>query len=160
MIFLMMAWMWRSLWQSVLTMIPNLVPIAMIFMFMGVAGIWLDMATVMVASVTAGIAVDDTIHLYHGFKERMQRGSTAVNALMRTYAQAGRAVIVTTTILASQFLVLMTSDFTPFSKFGLLTALGLVTALIFDLFVTPALLMVVYGRKQKPASPGEVPAAS
>ena len=64
MIFLMMAWLWRSFWQSVLTMIPNLVPITMIFIFMGVAGIWLDMATVMVASVTAGIAVDDTIHLY------------------------------------------------------------------------------------------------
>jgi len=160
MIFLMMAWLWRSLWQSALTMIPNLVPILMIFMFMGATGIWLDMATVMVASVTAGIAVDDTIHLYHGFKERMRHGATAVNALMRTYAQAGRAVIVTTTILASQFLVLMTSDFRPFSKFGMLTALGLVTALVFDLFVTPALLMVVYGRKKKPAPGAPLPAAS
>ena len=160
MIFLMMAWLWRSVWQSVLTMIPNMVPISMIFIFMGFAGIWLDMATVMVASVTAGIAVDDTIHLYHGFKERMRHGATAVNALMRTYAQAGRAVIITTTILASQFLVLMSSDFAPFSKFGLLTALGLVTALVFDLFVTPALLMVVYGRKNKAAPGAPLPAAS
>ena len=158
MIFLMMAWLWRSFWQSVLTMIPNLVPITMIFMFMGVAGIWLDMATVMVASVTAGIAVDDTIHLFHGFKERLHAGCTPVTALMRTYAQAGRAVIITTVILSSQFLVLMSSDFEPFSKFGLLTALGLISALLFELFVTPALLILVYGRKQKAASSGARPA--
>jgi hypothetical protein len=57
------------------------------------------------------------------------------------------------------FLVLMTSDFTPFSKFGELTALGLVTALLFDLFVTPALLMVVFGRKKpKPAVAAAAPA--
>ena len=148
-IFLLMAWLWRSLWQSVLTMIPNLVPITMIFAFMGLAGIWLDMATVMVASVTAGIAVDDTIHLYHGFKERLRRGGTPVTALMRTYAQAGRAVIITTLILSSQFLVLMSSDFSPFSNFGLLTATGLIAAVFFDLLVLPALLMVAFGRKQQ-----------
>lgn len=159
-IFLLMAFLWRSLWQSVVTMIPNLTPIIMIFMFMGVAGIWLDMATVMVASVTAGIAVDDTIHLYHGFMERLRSGSTPARAIMRVYSQTGRAVIITTVILSSQFFILMISDFRPFRNFGLLTGVGLVSALVFELFVTPALLMVVYGRKKKPAPGAPLPAAS
>jgi predicted RND superfamily exporter protein len=48
----------------------------------------------------------------------------------------------------------VSSQFTPFNKFGLLTAVGLVAALLFDLLALPAILMLVYGRKGKgtPAS--------
>ncbi len=148
-IFLLMLVQWRSFGGALLCMIPNLSPIVLIFIIMGVFGIWLDMATAMIASVAVGIAVDDTIHVYHGFSRRVKRGVKPVTALVRSYRQAGRAVITTTIILSAQFLVLTTSQFVPTTHFGLLTSIGLVAALLFDLLLLPALLILIYGNGAK-----------
>jgi hypothetical protein len=127
-------------------MIPNLSPILLIFIVMGTFGIWLDMATAMIASVAVGIAVDDTIHAYHGFRHRLAQGINPVMALARSYREAGRAIVVTTIILSAQFLILTSSDFVPTRNFGLLTTIGLLAALLFDLLLLPALLIVLHGR--------------
>jgi predicted RND superfamily exporter protein len=148
-IFLLMLFLWRSLSQALLCMIPNLSPILLIFIFMGIFGIWLDMATAMIASVAVGIAVDDTIHVFHGFIKRIKAGSRPVTALVRTYSQAGRAVLTTTVILSAQFLILITSEFVPTGNFGVLTSIGLVAALIFDLMLLPAILLLVYDSRAR-----------
>ncbi len=152
-IFLLMLIQWRSWSSAALCMIPNLSPILLIFIVMGMTGIWLDMATAMIASVAVGIAVDDTIHVYHGFINRVKKGIRPVTALARTYRQAGRAVMTTTIILSAQFLVLITSQFVPTAHFGLLTTIGLVAALIFDLVLLPALLILIYGWRERPLKP-------
>ncbi|MBK5930548.1 efflux RND transporter permease subunit [Halochromatium salexigens] len=144
-IFLLMVVIWRSFSAALLCMVPNLSPILVIFIVMGLFGIWLDMATAMITGVAVGIAVDDTIHVYYGYRSRRARGRSPVWALARTYQHAGRAVTATTLILSAQFLLLLGSPFMPTNDFGLLTALGLVTALLFDLLVLPALLMVTAG---------------
>lgn len=142
-IFALMALEWRSLRASALCMIPNMAPVVLIFGAMAVFGVWLDMATAMVASVTVGIAVDDTIHVYHGYQRRIRAGVSRVWALARSYQHAGRAVSATTVILGGQFLLLGASQFVPTVEFGLLTAFGLTVALFFDLLVLPALLIVL-----------------
>jgi len=147
-IFILMLVQWRSLESAAICMIPNMSPILLIFIIMGIFGIWLDMATAMIASVAVGIAVDDTIHVYHGFIHRIRQGARPVAALVRTYRQAGRAVMTTTIILSAQFLVLTTSLFVPTTNFGLLTSIGLVTALLFDLLLLPAILIVIYSRRK------------
>jgi len=153
-IFLLMAFLWRSVSASLVCMIPNLAPIAVIFSLMGIFGIWLDMATAMIASVAVGIAVDDTIHVYHGYRCRRQRGLSPVWALARTYHQAGRAVTATTLVLCGQFLLLSTSQFVPTVEFGVLTAVALFAALLFDLLFLPALLMVLARRRQTTGAVG------
>ena len=147
MIFLVMLYLWKSVSLSLLSMLPNLSPIAAIFIFMGIFGIWLDMATAMIASVAIGIAVDDTIHLVYGFKKRLDRGSSVLYALVQSYYKTGRAIVVTTMILCAQFLLVASADFIPISHFGLLTAIGLFIALIFDLVLLPALIVVFFHRK-------------
>jgi predicted RND superfamily exporter protein/transposase-like protein len=151
-IFLFMFLFLRSFGAAVLCMIPNLSPIVLIFIMMGTFGIWLDMATAMIAGVAVGIAVDDTIHLYHGFRHRLAQGVSPVVALARSYREAGRAVVVTTMILSAQFLILTSSDFVPTRNFGLLTTIGLLTALLFDLLLLPALLIVLHGRSSPVAA--------
>jgi len=149
-IFVLMLLQWRSLESAAICMIPNMSPIILIFILMGMFGIWLDMATAMIASVAVGIAVDDTIHVYHGFIHRIRQGVRPIAALVRTYRQAGMAVMTTTIILSAQFLVLTTSQFVPTTNFGLLTSVGLVTALLFDLLLLPAILIVIYSRRTAP----------
>ncbi|MCP4126618.1 MAG: RND transporter, partial [Gammaproteobacteria bacterium] len=84
-IFILMLVQWRSLECAAICMIPNMSPILLIFIIMGMFGIWLDMATAMIASVAVGIAVDDTIHVYHGFIHRVRQGTRPVAAMVRTY---------------------------------------------------------------------------
>jgi predicted RND superfamily exporter protein/transposase-like protein len=144
-IFVFMLIFLRSAGAAALCMIPNLSPILLIFILMGAFGIWLDMATAMIASVAVGIAVDDTLHVYHGFRDRLARGVNPVMALARSYRHAGRAVVVTTIILSAQFLILTSSNFVPTRNFGLLTTVGLLAALLFDLLLLPALLIALHG---------------
>ena len=141
MITLLMLLMWRSIPLTLLSMIPNLAPVAMIFALMGLLGIWLDMATAMIASVAIGIAVDDTIHILHNYRQRRGRGSPVAWALARSFRRSGRAITATTIVLVGQFLLLALSDFQPTAAFGWLTAFGLIAALLFDLLVLPALLV-------------------
>lgn len=149
-IFILMLVLWRSVKDTLICMIPNLSPIVLIFIIMGWLGIWLDMATAMIASVAVGIAVDDTIHIYHGFIHRVRNGVHPVFALARTYHQAGRAVMTTTIILCSQFLLLLASAFVPMGHFGILTSVGLLAALVFDLLLLPALLILFFRTKKSP----------
>lgn len=152
-IFVMLWMLLRRFGDAAVAMLPNLPPVLAIFVAMGVLGIWLDMASVMIASIAIGIGVDDTIHLYHGVRHRLLAGRPITTALVRTYGHAGRAVITTTLVLSSQFLVLTSSEFVPFRKFGLLAALAVLTALLFDMLVLPALLMLVYGRRRRRTAP-------
>ena len=123
-------------------MFPNVVPIMAIFIIMGFFGIWLDMGTAIIASVAVGIAVDDTMHVFHIYQEQRNRDVRTVVALARSMRRAGRAIVATTVILAAQFLLLMMSPFHPTANFGMLTAVGLITALFLDLLFLPALIVV------------------
>ena len=139
---LLLALLWRSPSAAGVCMIPNLSPLVVIFILMGFFGIWLDLATAMVASVAVGVAVDDTVHFYHAYRDRLSRGASRTWALARAYQRAGRAITATTLILCAQFLVMANSAFVPTVNFGLLTAAGLLMAWLFDLLVLPALLIL------------------
>lgn len=145
-VFLFMVLIWRSLSAAALCMIPNAAPILCIFITMGTFGIWLDTGTAMIASVAVGIAVDDTIHLFHAFRRRRARGASTVFALARAVRGTGRALCATTLVLCLQFLLLTTSDFQPTQAFGLLTAGALAAALLFDLLLLPAVLCLFQRR--------------
>lgn len=105
------------------------------------------MATAMIASVAVGIVVDDTIHVFHGYTSRMSAGIRLLQALVRTYSHPGRAVVTTTIILSTQFMILISSLFQPTVNFGLLTSIGLWAALVFDLLLLPAIIILVATRK-------------
>ena len=145
----LMLLLWRSPGMAALSMVPNVSPVVLIFIVMGWLGIWLDTATAMIASVAVGIAVDDTIHIVHGYLRRRRAGVGTAWAIARTFRQTGRAVTATTLVLTAQFVVLGLSAFQPTVFFGLLSALGLVTALAFDLLVLPALFVLLRSRPRR-----------
>ena len=148
-IFIIMFLLWRSFSSSLFCMVPNISPVLGMFITMGVFGIWLDIGTAMIASVTVGIAVDDTIHVFQGFLTNFkEKKMNLKDALFETYNESGRAIIITTLILSSQFAILMMTNFYPLRNFGLLTAVGIIVALIFDLLLLPALISLQYQRSK------------
>ena len=152
-IFLFMAILWRSPSAAVLGMLPNLAPLYFIFVLMGAAGIYLDLATVMIAGVVLGITVDDTIHLYHGYQLRLKAGMSPMFAIARSFESSGRAVLAVSLLLIAQFGLLSFSGFIPTANFGLMTAVGLFSGQLFELLLLPALLLLKDGRKKTHKGP-------
>ncbi|NRF66489.1 MMPL family transporter [Aquincola sp. S2] len=153
-IFLFMALLWRSFKAAAVCMVPNIAPLYFVFVLMGAIGIYLNMATVMIASIVLGITVDDTIHLYHGYKERLQQGISPVLAIARSFESSGRAVLAISVLLITQFTLLFGSDFIPTSDFGIMTALGLFSGQCFELLLLPPLLLLTDARRRAaPAAP-------
>lgn len=143
MVFGLLAVMWRSLRAAAICMLPNAAPVVLTFVLMGTLGVWLDMATALIASVATGIAVDDTIYLYQEYRRRHAAGLGTPYALARTLRRTGPDALATSTVLGVQFLLLGWSPFIPTREFGLLTGFGLLIAVSFDLLLLPAFLMWV-----------------
>ena len=83
----------RSLKGGLCAMVPNVLPVLAGFGGMGFAGIPLTGATVMVASVGIGIAVDDTIHLLLRYRRELCGGRTPGNAVRHALLGTGRAMV-------------------------------------------------------------------
>lgn len=141
-IFIIMLLLWRTVPAAVISMLPNLAPLFFVFMLMGAAGIYLDMATVLIAGVVLGITVDDTIHIFYNYQKRRDKGLGAVFSIARSIEASGKAVLATSALLVSQFLLLSTSSFVPTSNFGLLTAIGLISGQLLELLLLPALVVL------------------
>lgn len=141
-IFLIMLLLWRTLPAAVISMLPNLAPLFFVFVLMGATGIHLDMATVLIAGVVLGITVDDTIHIFHQYQLRRNKGMGVVFSIARSIEASGKAVLATSLLLVSQFMLLSTSSFVPTSHFGLLTATGLIAGQLLELMLLPALLVL------------------
>lgn len=132
----------RSIRLGLIALVPNLLPVAMTLGFMGFAGINLDVATVLIAAIVIGIAVNDTTHLMFRFREELvDNGHGPVEALRHTLRGTGRAVIASSLILAAGFSVLAFASVKSIGYFGLLCMVATLFALAADLVVTPALLL-------------------
>jgi predicted RND superfamily exporter protein len=133
----------RSVRWGALAMIPNLLPMVVLFGLMGFFEIALDAGTALVAPIAIGIAVDDTIHFLHAFTSERRRGVSSIEATRRAGRLVGRAVVTTSGTLAAGFLAMLVSRFQSMANIGLLSAAAIVAAFVAELFVLPALIALV-----------------
>ena len=141
-IFICIALLLKSARVGVMSMIPNLIPIAITLGVMGYLGINLDVATIMIASVAIGISVDDTIHFLYRFKSEFKKDGDHYLAIHRTLSGVGRALIITTVVATCGFLIFCLSSFKPIQYFGLLTGISMMSALAADLFILPSCILL------------------
>ncbi len=130
---------WRL---TLISVPPNLLPALVTFAVMAAARIPLDAATVMVASVALGIAVDNTIHLLAGYDRQRRAGADRAAAVRTTMERVGSALIITSLTAAIGFFSLCFSAFVPIRDFGLLAGATMLVALAADLLLVPAMLLV------------------
>lgn len=132
----------RSLRFGLISLLPNLAPAAMGF------GLWflidgqVGLGLSVVAGMTLGIVVDDTVHFLSKYLHaRRDRGKTSKAAVGYAFGSVGKALWVTTLVLVAGFMVLAQSSFKINADMGLLTALTILIALIVDFLFLPPLLM-------------------
>jgi predicted RND superfamily exporter protein len=149
---LMMVLALRSVRLGLLAMVPNLLPVLVAVGGMGWAGVRLDFATVMVAGIALGIAVDDTVHYLHRYRLELAAVGDPRLAVERALASVGRAMVTTSVVLFAGFALMALSAFPPHRTFGLVLAGTMAVALLCDLLLLPALLLAGTGRRTTSAT--------
>jgi predicted RND superfamily exporter protein len=138
---IIMVFLIRSVFLGIAIMIPNWLPVAGTYGVMGWLGIPLDFMTAVIAVAAIGVAVDSTIHLSARFRRAWALGQTPEQCIADVMSSTARALVVTTLVLVAGFSVLSPSVLAPLAMFGKLMAFCLFLALIYDLLMTPALLI-------------------
>lgn len=129
---------------GLIAMIPNLVPIAMAMGLMGAFGMPLDTFSLLIGSISLGLAVDDTIHFMHNYRRYYLEHRDSHIAIRHTLATAGRAMLFTTLVLAASFTVFTFSSMNNVFNFGVLTSFAISAALLADILLAPALMHLVH----------------
>ncbi len=153
-IFLLLALLFRSIRLGLLSIPPNIIPLVFTMAYMVARGIPLNAATVIIFSISLGLAVDGTIHVLARFREETrERGLRAHPALIRAARGTGRAIVISCVTLMAGFAVLLFSSFVPVRRFGELIAVTVGATLFATLVVQPALLQIagVSRRSEKKA---------
>ncbi|MBW6461123.1 MAG: MMPL family transporter, partial [Bacteroidales bacterium] len=103
----------RSLRRGWHAIIPILATLLVLFGFMGLAGISLDIATVLVGSVSIGIGVDYAIHMITHFNHENRAGRGIHDSIAHALRISGRAIMINMVSVSLGFLVLLFSNLVP-----------------------------------------------
>jgi len=133
-----------------ISLVSNVFPLVVGFGIWGYTVGQIGLASSVVAAMTFGIVVDDTIHLLLRFKKARSGGNSAEAAMRIAFVDVGRAVVITSLALTGGFLLLTFSGFEINSSLGLFISIIVICALVIVLTLVPALVMLAFGREDKP----------
>ena len=140
----------RSFAAGLVAMLPNVLPVLVIFGGMGWMGIPLDIGSMMTASIALGVAVDDTIHYLARYREDLDHYGDRKKAIVATYQHCAIPTLQAAMISGLGLSVFAFSTFTPTQRFGWLMLTILIAGVISELVMLPALLAGPLGRVFQP----------
>ncbi|ASZ10058.1 MMPL family transporter [Chitinophaga pendula] len=137
-----MLYLFRSWRMLIISLVPNVIPLAVTAGVMGWMGIALKPSTVLVFSIALGIAIDVTIRFLVNFKQELPHHNLDISATVKqTINETGLSIIYTSLILFAGFMIFSFSEFGGTKALGWLTSLTLIMAMITNLTVLPAFLL-------------------
>jgi len=140
-ILLMFFVLFRSFKLSLIAMAPNVLAAGLVLGIMGWMRIPLDIMTITIASITIGIAVDNTIHYIVRFRGEFAHDHNYISTLRRSHNSIGRAMFYTSLTIIIGFSILILSNFKPTIYFGALTSIAMLVALVGALTLLPQLIV-------------------
>jgi predicted RND superfamily exporter protein len=160
----LLMWIARSASAGIVSMLPNVLPILMVFGGMGWLGIEVDVGSMMTASIALGVAVDDTIHYLNWYREELDRLGDRKQAILAAYKHCATPTIQAAVISGLGLSVFAASTFAPTQRFGMLMLVILWLGVVAELIYFPALLagplgLVFKPRKKKGEAASQSPAA-
>lgn len=139
---LCMLYLFRSFRILLVSLIPNIIPLAITAGVMGWVGVPLKPSTVLVFSVALGIAIDITIRFLVNYKQELPHQAFDMKkTVIETIHGTGISIIYTSLVLIAGFVIFCFSGFGGTQALGWLTSLTLVTATFTNLVLLPALLI-------------------
>ena len=142
-IFLMLVALFRSGYLALIAIVPALLPVFLILGTMGWAGISLDMMTIMIASVTCGIAVDNMIQYAFRYRAEFSKDRDYRAAMFRSHNSIGLAILYASLTIIAGFGILALSNFIPTIYFGVFTSMAMSAGFLGSLTLLPMLLSLL-----------------
>ncbi|WNO07514.1 efflux RND transporter permease subunit [Teredinibacter sp. KSP-S5-2] len=147
----------RNLRLGLISLIPNVLPLAIAFGVWGYTVGEVNVGVSMVMGMALGIIVDDTVHFLSKYlRARREEGLDSQDAVRYAFSSVGVAIVVTSIILIAGFSVLAQSSFGMNSGMAKLTSISILVALIADFLLLPVLLLKLdakeYANVKKPAA--------
>ncbi|WP_416864218.1 MAG: efflux RND transporter permease subunit [Imperialibacter sp.] len=138
----------RSIKITAISLIVNMLPLLVASGMMGLFGIDLKVSTALIFTIVYGIAVDDTIHFLNNYRKH-RRSQSHRKAILSSAAEMTNPMVFTSVVLMSGFLILSASSFQSIHTMGIMISFSMVVAVIADLLLLPALLVLGKVRKTK-----------
>ena len=145
-IFSALAIAFGSLRVGLISILPNIMPLACSGALRLMISESLGIASACSFAICLGIAVDDTIHYLMHFRHERQQGHSPLKSNRNTFVSVGSALLMTTVVMTVGLGTVMTSRMPPHQNFAAMGCTTLVAALIDDLLFLPALLTVFPGK--------------
>lgn len=147
----MMILLLASVRLGIVSMVPNILPIAMVLGIMGYLGIPLDTFSMLAGSIALGLIVDDSVHFFHNFAQAYRQREDVTYAITSAIEMTGRSIVNASFILASAFGSYMMASMNNVRSFGLVMVLVIFLAAMSDLVLSPSLLALLsrFGRKRE-----------
>lgn len=146
-IFMVITIALRSIRLGLISLLPNILPLALMAAVLVWLGRPLQIASVIIFSVALGLAVDDTIHFLSRFQRELRERACPHDAIRGTFSHIAPVLMTTTLVFLGGFGVVATSDIPPLRVFAGLACVAIGAALLGDLLLLPALLAVCYARR-------------
>ncbi len=132
----------RSVKLGIFSLVPNLTPAIMTFGFWGLIAGYVNMAVSYIAAMSLGIVVDDTVHFLSKYlRAKRELNLSPSEAIQYSFRTVGQALLTTSLVLSTGFMVLFFSGFEVNSSMGVLMSIAIIFALIADFFLLPPLLL-------------------
>ncbi|MEO1523845.1 MAG: efflux RND transporter permease subunit [Planctomycetota bacterium] len=139
-IWLVLTLVYRSVRIGLISIVPNLFPLAATATILALSGQHLEMVTVCVFTICVGIAVDDTIHFLTRYQEEVRNGGDHEDVIRRAFTGVGSALLMTTIVLVTGLASAILGDSRDARIFGIMGCITLATALFADIVLLPAML--------------------
>jgi predicted RND superfamily exporter protein len=141
-IFLLMMYRFRSPLMGLIIALPLVFTVIINFGVMSFAGVSLDIATIMIGSISIGIGIDYAIHASSRFQEEFRKQGDEEAAMKTMISTTGKSIFVNAMTVGLGFLVLMWSNILPIQRFGWLIALTMLVSMVASLTLLPSLVLV------------------
>lgn len=141
-IFLLMMYRFRSPLMGLIIALPLVFTVVINFGVMSFAGVSLDIATIMVGSISIGIGIDYAIHASSRFQEEFRKQGDEEAAMKTMISTTGKSIFLNATTVGLGFLVLMWSNVVPIRRFGWLISLTMLVSMVASLTLLPSLILV------------------
>jgi predicted RND superfamily exporter protein len=138
----MMAFLFRSFWWGLLSMVPLTFTITAIYGLIGLIGKDYDMPVAVLSSLSLGLAIDYAIHFLVRSRDLREKHNSWRETVAAVFGEPARCIARNVIVIGAGFLPLLAAPLMPYKTVGVFISAILLLAGIASLFILPALITV------------------
>ena len=133
----------KSIPIGIVSTLPILFTVSLMYGFLGFINLPLDYATMMIGGISIGVGIDYAIHFIHGIMEELEKESDIDLAVKKTFIDKGRAILTNSFAVMLGFAVLIFSSMLPLRNFGSTMVASMFLSAFATLTLLPSAILIL-----------------